>query len=60
MKDTESASEPKYGVMSIDIVQINSVEVKMAKGGKPCSVSMQSGQQFFLRHGGHMEPSVVF
>ena len=47
--DVNGDSEPEYGVMAIDIVQINNVELLKAAGGQPRSLSIQlrSGNSFF-------------
>ena len=43
-------SEPEYGVMAVDVIQINNVELLKAKGGQPRSLSIQlrSGNTFFM------------
>ena len=47
--DVNGDSEPEYGFMVIDIVQINNVELLKAAGGQPRSLSNQlrSGNFFF-------------
>ena len=47
--DINGDSEPEYGVMAIDVVQINNVELLKAAGGQPRSLSTQlrSGNSFF-------------
>ena len=47
--DVNGDSEPEYGVMAIDVVQINNVELLKAAGGQPRSLSIQlrSGNSFF-------------
>ena len=48
--DVNDNSEPEYGVMAVDVVQINNVELLKAEGGKPRSLSIQlrSGNSFFM------------
>ena len=47
--DVNGDSEPEYGVMAIDVVQINNVELLKAAGGQPRSLSIQlrCGNSFF-------------
>ena len=47
--DVSGDSEPEYGVMSIEIVQNNNVELLKLAGGQPRSLSIQlrSGNSFF-------------
>ena len=47
--DVNGDSEPEYGVMAIDVAQINNVERLKAAGGQPRSLSIQlpSGSSFF-------------
>ena len=47
--DVNGDCEPQYGVMAIDIVQLNNVELLKAAGGQPRSLSIQlhSGKSFF-------------
>ena len=47
--DVNGDSEPEYGVMALDVVQINNVEFLKAAGGQPRSLSFQlrSGNSFF-------------
>ena len=47
--DVNGDSEPEYGVMAIDVVQINNVELLQTAGGQPRSLSIQlrSGNSFF-------------
>ena len=49
--DVNGDSEPEYGVMAIDVVQINNVELLKAAGGQPRSLSIQlrSGNSFLSR-----------
>ena len=47
--DVNGDSEPEYGVMAIDVAQINNVELLKTAGGQPRSLSIQlrSGSSFF-------------
>ena len=47
--DVNGDSEPEYGVMAIDVVQIKNVELLKSAGGQPRSLSIQlcSGNSFF-------------
>ena len=47
--DVNGNSQPEYGVIAIDVVQINNVELLKAAGGQPRSLSIQlrSGNFFF-------------
>ena len=47
--DVNGDSEPEYGVMAVDVVQINNVELLKTAGGQPRSLSIQlrSGNSFF-------------
>ena len=47
--DVNGDSEPQYGVMAVDVVQINNLELLKAAGGQPRSLSIQlrSGNCFF-------------
>ena len=56
--DVNDESEPEYGVMAVDVVQINKVELLKAEGGQPRSLSIQlrSGDTGrFLCYGGHWQ-----
>ena len=48
--DVYDNSEPKYGVLAVDVVQINYLELLKAEGGQPRSLSIQlrSGNSFFM------------
>ena len=52
--DANNDSEPEYGVMAVDVVQINKVELLKVEGGQPRSLSIQlrSGNSF-LCYGGY-------
>ena len=47
--DVYDNSEPKYGVLAVDVVQINYLELLKAEGGQPRSLSIQlrSGNFFY-------------
>ena len=47
--DANDDSEPEYGVMAVDVEQINNIELLKAEGGQPRSLSIQlrSGISFF-------------
>ena len=48
--DVNDDSEPEYGVMAVDVVQINNVELCKAEGGQPRSLGIQlrSDKSFFM------------
>ena len=45
--DVADETEPDYGAMAFDVVQINSVEFLRAEGGKPQNLHLRSGISFF-------------
>ena len=48
--DVNGDSEPEYGVMAIDVVQINNVELLKAAGGQPRSLSIQLRSGYSFSH----------
>ena len=58
--DAGDNSEPEYGVMAVDVVQINNVELLKAEGRQPRSLSIQlrSGNTF-LCYGGQCQSRFI-